>query len=386
MSFISRTDADALIPLEVSQDIVRGVAEQSVAMQLFTRLPNMSSKVQKMAVVSALPVAYWVNGDNGVKQYSEQVWASKYLTAEEIAVIIPIPESVLDDAEYDIWGEVKPRLVEAFGAVFDSAVLFGTNKPASYPDDIKTAAIDKGYSFGKGNASFLSNGLNAISLVEGAGYIPDAIIGGADLNALFRTIADTDGKPISGTDLQALKKVRVVNGSFSNTVQFIVGDFKSAVFALRQDITYKLLTEGVIQDPSNSAILYNLAQQDMVALRAVMRIAYQLPNPVNRLQSSEDARLPFAVCLHTAHKVVLAASPDGSSGWTGDSLKITLSADVANVKIYYTTDNTTPTTASTLYDPATGITITATKTIKALGVSNGCTNSDVLSKTFTKAS
>ncbi|HPW96501.1 MAG TPA: phage major capsid protein [Paludibacteraceae bacterium] len=387
MSFISRTDADALIPVEVSQDIVRGVAEQSVAMQLFTRLPNMSSKVQKMAVVSALPVAYWVNGDNGVKQYSEQVWASKYLTAEEIAVIIPIPESVLDDAEYDIWGEVKPRLVEAFGAVFDSAVLFGTNKPASYPDDIKTAAIDKGYSFGKGTASFLSNGLNAISLVEGAGYIPDAIIGGADLNALFRTIADTNGDPISGTDLQALKKVRVVNGSFSDTVQFIVGDFKSAVFALRQDITYKLLTEGVIQDPSNSAILYNLAQQDMVALRAVMRIAYQLPNPVNRLQSSEDARLPFAVCLQTAHKVVLSASPDGSSGWTGESLKITLSADVANVKIYYTDDGTTPpTTASTLYDPAKGITITATKTIKALGVSNGCTNSDVLSKTFTKSS
>jgi len=82
----------------------------------------------------------------------------------------------------------------------------------------------------------------------------------------------------------------------------------------------------------------------------------------------------------------LTASPDGASAWEGDSLSITLSADVANVKIYYTVDGSTPTTASTLYDPAKGITITATKTIKALGVSNGCTNSDVLSKTFTKAS
>ena len=80
----------------------------------------------------------------------------------------------------------------------------------------------------------------------------------------------------------------------------------------------------------------------------------------------------------------MTASPDGASAWEGDSLKITLSADVANVKIYYTDDGATPTAASTLYDPATGITITATKTIKALGVSNGCTNSDVLSKTFTK--
>ena len=107
----------------------------------------------------------------------------------------------------------------------------------------------------------------------------------------------------------------------------------------RQDITYKLLTEGVIQDPTDKSILYNLAQQDMVALRAVMRIAYQLPNPVNRLQSSEDARLPFAVCLHTAHKVVLTASPRWC-GWLGkgDDLNIKLSADVANAKIYYTDD------------------------------------------------
>jgi hypothetical protein len=63
---------------------------------------------------------------------------------------------------------------------------------------------------------------------------------------------------------------------------------------MRKDITWKLLTEAVIQDSSGN-ILVNLAQQDAVALRAVMRVAWQVPNPINHLQPDENERYPFAV-------------------------------------------------------------------------------------------
>jgi hypothetical protein len=33
----------------------------------------------------------------------------------------------------------------------------------------------------------------------------------------------------------------------------------------------------------------------MVALRAVIRLGWQLPNPINRLQPTEASRYPFAV-------------------------------------------------------------------------------------------
>jgi hypothetical protein len=59
-------------------------------------------------------------------------------------------------------------------------------------------------------------------------------------------------------------------------------------------MTYKLITEGVITDNSGN-IVYNLPQQDMVALRLVFRAAYAVANPINYQQGTEASRYPFAV-------------------------------------------------------------------------------------------
>ena len=45
----------------------------------------------------------------------------------------------------------------------------------------------------------------------------------------------------------------------------------------------KILDQGVIQDPATKDIVYNLAQQDMIALRIVFRMGWALPNPATRL-------------------------------------------------------------------------------------------------------
>ena len=57
---ISRSNAEALIPEEVSKEIVEGVREYSTVMRLATKAPNMSTKQRRVPVLSSLPTAYFV--------------------------------------------------------------------------------------------------------------------------------------------------------------------------------------------------------------------------------------------------------------------------------------------------------------------------------------
>jgi len=131
-SIISRADADSLIPQGQAEAVIKAATQESAALTLFNRA-QLSTKVP---VMSALSIAYWVAGDTGLKQTSEAAWAGVDLVAEEIACIVPIPEAVVDDSSFDVWGELRPALAEAVAQVLDAAAIGGINKPASWPSAI----------------------------------------------------------------------------------------------------------------------------------------------------------------------------------------------------------------------------------------------------------
>lgn len=94
--------AEALIHEQVVNSIMQDTPKQSIVMQLGRRLPNMTSNQTRVPVLSMLPMAYWVNGETGFKQTTKQAWENVYLTAGELAVIVPIPEAVVNDSSFDI--------------------------------------------------------------------------------------------------------------------------------------------------------------------------------------------------------------------------------------------------------------------------------------------
>lgn len=306
MAIVDRQAAEALIQEQLINTIQQDAPKQSVFMGLARKLPNMTSKQTRMPVLDMLPMAYWVNGDNGFKQTSEQAWDNVYLTAEELAVIVPIPEAVVDDASFDILGEIQPRVVEAIGQRVDSAIIFGVNRPAAWPADIITRARQAGNNVAPGSSpnyyDLIMGDGGLIGKVEASGRMVTGALSGMGMRAKLRGLKGTDGHPIFKSDMQGSTQYALdgapmyfpMNGSFDNSVaQLIVGDFSQAVYSIRQDITVKILDQGVIQDPSTKAIVYNLAQQDMIALRVVFRMGWALPNPATRMDGDRTS-CPFA--------------------------------------------------------------------------------------------
>lgn len=292
---IDKTNVEALIDTQVANEIFEGVVKESKALSMFRRLPNMTSDKTKLRVLDSLPIAYFVDEstNNGRKNLTKMAWDKKYINAAELAVIVPIKENVLNDTSIDIWAEVKPRVVEAFGKKIDNAIFNGTDKPADWRAGLIPSIVTAGAEVTEGD-NLYSDINDVMTKVEESGYNVTGLLGGVGLKGKFRMLTDTTGQPIKGTEIDSLPKAFLDNGAWDKTKSVLIaGDFSQAVYAIRQDVTYKVLTEAVIQDPSNGDILYNLAQDDMVALRVVMRLGWEIPNPVNALNETAT-RFPFA--------------------------------------------------------------------------------------------
>lgn len=314
-SIISRTDAAALIPESVSAEILSHVPQQSAVLTLARKLRPIPRAQSRMPVMSALATAYFVNGDSGLKQTTEVNWANKYVDAEEIAAIVPIPESVLDDAEGDPWGEIQGSIEEAIGIVIDKAVMYGTNIPASWTTNMGAAGLVAGALAAGHNVSLagytdmyeaiLGESPAGVSgmfgFVEDDGFMVSGSIATLAMKRRLRNVRDSNGQPIFSPNMQQPGNYTLdgapcqfpLNGSVSATYYLLGGQWNQLVYAMRQDISYKILDQAVITD-NTGAILYNLAQQDMVAMRVVVRLGVALPNPVNRVNPTDATRFPFA--------------------------------------------------------------------------------------------
>lgn len=299
-SLVSRTDVAALVPEEVSNAMLTSLSAQSSALALGTRIP-VSRKQTRFPVLSALPTAYFVNGDTGLKQTTEAAWDNVFMNIEEIATIVPIPEAVLDDSSFDVWGSIQPLMEAAIARKLDAAVYFDTDAPSTWPDGLVTGALAAGNSVVRGTNDAASGGLHGdlsdlLATLEADGYVPNGAVGNITLKARLRNVRATDGQTMVlpadlPTPTYGLEGMWPTGAS---AAEMVAGDFTKLVVGVRQDMTYKLITEGVITDDTG-AIQYNLPQQDMVALRLVFRAGWQVSNPINFQNATGATRYPFAV-------------------------------------------------------------------------------------------
>ena len=321
----TESDAWPLIPEEVSREVINGVAEGSSTLKLFRRLPNMSSRTMRLPVLNALGSAEFTGtttNDNlvagadsvssgsvanegipGLKATHQFEWDKVFVVAEPLAIILPIGEDVLEDSAYPIWDEVRPRIIEAFGQKIDSAVIWGQGRPTTWPSGIVPTAINRGFSYAEGTGADLGEDTSELmGLLEAVGYDPSGWILDPTVKKDLRNLRDNVGKALyypglvggEPASLYGIPLSYVKNATFlPQTARFIVGDMDKAVYSIRSDMRFKIFTEGVITD-SDGKVIMNLMQNDMVALRVVMRMGWAIPNPIHAL-ASRATRYPFAV-------------------------------------------------------------------------------------------
>lgn len=311
----SPAGGEALVPTPVSAQIIQ---ELPAASAILSRARNvrMSALTQRQPVLSVLPQAYFLNSagtpggaDFALKSTTQQQWKNVSLVAEELAVIVPIPLAYLDDAQVDIWAEVRPRIVEALGIAIDGACLFGVNRPTTWSTDIFTAATAAGNTVTAATASGANGPDLGVALTQQGvqlvkqGY---AINGFVTAPGFGWTLAgyrspqglpiyqpNTDGTP--GGNLYGFATSEAKNGAFDATkAALIAGQWDNAIIGMRQDITVTMHTDGVIQDASG-AIVLNLMQQDSAAMRVVMRLGFATAAPVTALGAKKGTYYPFSV-------------------------------------------------------------------------------------------
>ncbi len=159
------------------------------------------------------------------------------------------------------------------------------------------------YARGTNNAAAggIAEDLNQlVGLVEADGFDVNGAVASRTYRRILRSARDTTGQKLldvaAGTvdDIDIQYAMRGLWPTGLSAAELFVGDWDQFVLGIRRDITFEIFKEGVIQD-NTGAIIYNLMQQDMSALRVTFRVGWQVANPMTREQGVEANRYPAAV-------------------------------------------------------------------------------------------
>lgn len=305
-SVTSRADVQAMIREQVSEIMLGTEQSPSAALNLFTRITVPTSET-RFPIQSALPQAYWVDGDTGLKQTTEAAWANKYLQIEKLASIVPVADSVIADSTFDIWGAIRPQVETAITRALDAAIFFGVNAPASFPASVAASAVAAGNVRARGTATAAQGGIaEDINQLMGSliadGYAPTGFVA----NPMFQTRL----RGARGTDGQLLTDV---NGGVNNiwgqpttypmpglwptglsAAELFALQRQNFILGVRSDFEVTVSNTAVLQD-AGGVIQYNAFQQDMTFFRIVFRVGWQVSNPLGYSEAVAANRYPAAI-------------------------------------------------------------------------------------------
>ena len=287
MAGLDRTAAEALFAEEFQRQVIQETTKRSVAMSTFRVLP-MGAATTTMPILDALPTAGFLSAPQDVKTQTTVAWDNISLVAEEVAVIVPIDDTVLADATIDVTATLRDLIAQEFGRVIDAAVFFGTGAPTTFPTggihgQAVTALKDLAYD----DSDPIGSWSDLFSLVEDPGVDVSDLWAGRNLRGILRQTRD-NGNPSTEVNSGGVFGVppKFPLGWDKSKSLAIVGDSQYAMLGVRQDLTFTFSNQATL------TTFGSLFEKDSTAIRAVMRVGFALADPI-RIETG-DRDLPFA--------------------------------------------------------------------------------------------
>ena len=333
MAEFMKDELEGFVPKEQAAEIIKKVARGSSVMRL-SKLENMTSETKKFPVMTSGAGAYWV-GEGKRISTSGATWIFPEVKAKKLAVIIPVTKEKLEDTTIDVFTELQDSIAEAFYQAFDKAAIFGKDSPFATSilggiDSVGAEIVDNS------SVNLDLSASDVMAKVEDAGYEVDGWAASIGLKNRLRKLRDSSGAPIyvDGTDQtelynQPIEFVR--NGAWDKDKALaIAGEWKYSIVGVRDGISYEILKEATLQgtlDADGKPL--SLAEQDMVAIKATMRIGYLCVKP-----EAFAALIPAGVVEpDTSLSALTVGSLSLSPTFNKSTYEYTASASVASVAV-----------------------------------------------------
>ena len=270
------------VPAPVRQAIL-GRLGQSSAVRRLTRPLPMTAATLKLPRLTGGVAAQWVDeaAESGV---DAPTFDSLTLTARKLAVIVPVTEELLADANTGIAEVVAQILADSFAMKEDLAFLgFDDGGPITglYQEELVPKVTS--------TADIVADTAAALGAIEAAGYEPTGFVANPKVKGILRAAKDTSGRYIYspsettgapdmlwGVPVIFSRQVPVTLGETTNKAALFAGDWRQFLIGDRQDFTLTRSTDAayVVGSEVRSAF-----QRHEVLLRAEERVDGVIADP-----------------------------------------------------------------------------------------------------------
>lgn len=271
-----KDELQGFIPEEIAAEIIKGVARGSSIIRL-SKSAEMKTDKKKIPVLVGGAGAYWV-GEGERIQTTKSTWIYPELEAKKLAVIIPVTKEKLEDTTIDIFSELRETITEAFYTAIDAACIFGKDSP--FKSNLLKSILAKEQAI-EATKSIDTDISDVMGKIEEAGFDVDGFAASIGVKNSIRKLRDKNGAAlyVEGTNTKELysQPIEFVRNTAweKEKALAIGGEWKYSLVGIRAGLAFEILKEATLQGTVGADDKpISLAEQDMIAIKATMRIAY----------------------------------------------------------------------------------------------------------------